>query len=114
SRARGVRRGRLETSPRNAEGTEGLNRHSRSLHLRTSQSGGVAQPQPPSQPPQPPLLGAYRMTGPRGPPQAAVIGVVLVVLLLAVFGLIMLPLAGGSLRSEERRVGKECRARGWR
>ena len=37
------------------------------------------------------------MTGPRGPPQAAVIGVILVVLLLAVFGLIMFPIAGGSL-----------------
>ena len=70
--------------------------HSRSLHLSTSQSGGVAQPQPPVQP-QPPPLGTYRVTGPGRPPQAAVIGVVLVVLLLAVFGLIMLPLAGGSL-----------------
>src|SRR3989442_14798076 len=37
------------------------------------------------------------MPGPRGPPQAAMIGVVLIVVLLAVFGLIMLPLAGGSL-----------------
>ncbi len=37
------------------------------------------------------------MTGPGRPPQAAVIGVALVVLLLAVFGVIMLPLAGGSL-----------------
>ena len=71
--------------------------HSRSLHLSTSQSGGVAQPQAPVQPPQPPPLGTYRVTGPGRPPQAAVIGVVLVVLLLAVFGIIMLPLAGGSL-----------------
>src|SRR5438309_253405 len=60
-------------------------------------TGGVSQPQAPVQPPQPPPLGTYRVTGPRGPPQAAVIGVVLVVLLLAVFGIIMLPLAGGSL-----------------
>ncbi|TLZ93183.1 MAG: hypothetical protein E6K04_03300 [Methanobacteriota archaeon] len=55
----------------------------------------MAQAQPPSQPPQPPPLGAYRMTGPRGPPQGALIGVVLVVLLLAVFGVFMLFLMGG-------------------
>ena len=54
----------------------------------------MAQPQAPVQPPP---LGTYRVTGPGRPPQAAVIGVVLVVLLLAVFGIIMLPLAGGSL-----------------
>src|SRR5436853_6549980 len=35
------------------------------------------------------------MTGPRGPPQGALIGVVLVVLLLAVFGVFMLFLVGG-------------------
>jgi len=35
------------------------------------------------------------MTGPRGPPQAAMIGIVLVFVLLAVFGVIMFSLVGG-------------------
>jgi hypothetical protein len=41
-------------------------------------------------------LGSYRVSGSGRPPQAALIGVVLVLALLGVFGIIMFSLVGGS------------------
>jgi hypothetical protein len=62
----------------------------RSVHLRPFQSGPVVQP-PLAQPPP---LGSYRPSGPGRPPDAAVIGIILVIV-LAVFGIVAFASVGG-------------------